>query len=214
MVWIVAGLLCVLGGWLIGQGAWIHVKALAAQWLLHHAWHETLRTQQPVKPWPWADTWPVSRLIVPRLNINQTILADAGGESLAFGPGKVGNGAFADDDSQGLIVSGHRDTHFSFVRDVELGERIAVQTRQGDWRAFVVNAIEVVDSRIDTLPMKQEATGLRLITCYPFDSLLSGGPLRYIVTARRVVSGMGSQAGIPVSAAGGSRGKGMMGSAS
>jgi sortase A len=188
MAWIVASLLLVFGSWLIGQGVWIHVKALAAQWLLQHAWQETLATQQPVKPWPWADTWPVGRLIVPRLGINQIILADASGQSLAFGPGKLGNGEFSDDDSQGLLLSGHRDTHFSFVRDVQLGERMTVQTRQGNLRSFVVETIEIVDSRIDTLPTNQGKADLRLITCYPFDAVLPGGPLRYVVTARHVAS--------------------------
>jgi sortase A len=188
MAWIVASLLLVFGSWLIGQGVWIHVKALAAQWLLQHAWQETLATQQPVKPWPWADTWPVGRLIVPRLGINQIILADASGQSLAFGPGKLGNGEFSDDDSQGLLLSGHRDTHFSFVRDVQLGDKMTVQTRQGNWRSFVVETLEVVDSRIDTLPTNEGKADLRLITCYPFDAVLPGGPLRYVVTARHVAS--------------------------
>lgn len=203
MAWIVASLLLVLGSWLMGQGAWIHAKAVAAQWLLQDAWHETLTTQRLVKPWPWADTWPVGRLIVPRLSINQIILADASGESLAFGPGKVGNGNFSDEDSQSLILSGHRDTHFSFVRDVQLGERITVQTRQGKWRSFVVGNIEVVDSRIDALPMNEERPDLRLITCYPFDAVLPGGPLRYVVTARPVALSVASQTVTSVSADGG-----------
>jgi len=204
MVWIVASLLFVLGSWLIGQGSWIHVKAVAAQWLLKDAWHETLTTQRPVKPWPWADTWPVGRLIVPRLSINQIILADASGESLAFGPGKVGTGNFSDEDSQSLILSGHRDTHFGFVRDVQIGERMTVQTLQGKWRSFVVETIEVVDSRIDTLPMNQERPDLRLITCYPFDALLPGGPLRYVVTARLVALSVVTQTVASVSAGSGS----------
>ncbi|MEJ2232112.1 MAG: hypothetical protein P8X46_13145, partial [Nitrospirales bacterium] len=56
--WLLGGVLLVLGSWLIGQGVWIYVKATAAQWLLQHAWVRTLKTQHPVKPWPWADTWP------------------------------------------------------------------------------------------------------------------------------------------------------------
>ena len=204
MAWIVASLLLVLGSWLIGQGAWIHVKAVTAQWLLQDAWHETLTMQRPVKPWAWADTWPVGRLLVPRLTINQIILADASGESLAFGPGMVGNGKFPNDDLQSLIVSGHRDTHFSFVRDVQLGERITVQTRQGKWRNFVVGTIEVVDSRIDALPIHEERPNLRLITCYPFDALRPGGPLRYVVTARPVALSVASQTVTSASAGGGS----------
>jgi sortase A len=94
MVWIATTLLFALGSWLIGQGLWIHMKATAAQWLLQHAWTRTIKTQKPAKPWPWADTWPVGRLLVPRLRINQVILADASGRSLAFGPGLVGHETF------------------------------------------------------------------------------------------------------------------------
>ncbi len=56
MMWTVTILLFVLGTWLFGQGAWIHIKAATAQWLLQEAWEEMLHTHQPVKPWPWADT--------------------------------------------------------------------------------------------------------------------------------------------------------------
>ncbi|MDH5428462.1 MAG: class GN sortase [Nitrospirota bacterium] len=210
MVWIVASLLFAFGSWLIGQGAWIHIKAVAAQWLLQRAWQETLTTQQPVKPWPWADTWPVGRLLVPRLNINQIILANASGESLAFGPGKVGHGTFLDEDSPSLILSGHRDTHFSFVRDLQLGERLRVQTLQGNWQDFVVETREVVDSRIDTLTRKQEGSLLQLITCYPFESLLPGGPLRYVIIARPVGPQNISQVVTSASTGGGWRGRGMM----
>ncbi len=180
MVWVVVSLLFLLGSWLIGQGLWIHLKATAAQWLLQRAWHHTLTTQQPVKPWPWADTWPAGRLLVQRLGIDQIILADASGQSLAFGPGTVGNGKFSGDDAQGLILSGHRDTHFSFVRDIQHGD-IMTQTIQGDWQRFVVEDMTVVDSRIEPL---QRRAALHLITCYPFDALIPGGPLRYVVTAR------------------------------
>ena len=186
MVWISASLLFILGSGLIGQGLWIHVKAAAAQALLQHAWAQTLNTQQPNKPWPWADTWPVGRLLVPRLDINQIILADASGRSLAFGPGLVGNGIFPDGDSQSLILSGHRDTHFSFLQDVWQEDTITVQTIQGTWFTYVVEDITVVDSRTDQLISHQEGDNLLLITCYPFDALLPGGPLRYIVTASHV----------------------------
>ena len=186
MVWIVASLLFVLGSWLLGQGLWIHVKAVAAQWLLQNAWNETLNTKKPIKPWPWADTWPVGRLIVPRLGINQIILADASGRSLAFGPGQVGNGEFSDAKNESLILSGHRDTHFSFLRDVQPGEIINLQTAEGLWLKYEVEETAVLDSRTEQLLRYPEEASLLLITCYPFDALLPGGPFRYVVKARAV----------------------------
>ena len=214
MVWIVASLLLVLGSWLIGQGLWIHVKAVAAQWLLQNAWHEMLNTQQPIKPWPWADTWPVGRLIVPRLGINQIILADASGRSLAFGPGKVGNRKFSDAKDGSLIVSGHRDTHFSFLRDVQRGDTMTLQTVQGDWLKYVVDETVVLDSQTDQLFRYPEEASLLLITCYPFDALLPGGPFRYVVKARAVAPLVIPQTAASAMTGGGSRVGGMIESGS
>ena len=180
-----ASLLFAFGSWLIGQGAWIHIKAEAAQWLLQRAWQETLVTQQPVKPWSWADTWPIGRLVVARLNIDQIILVNASGQSLAFGPGKVRIGLDSIQDTQNIILSGHRDTHFSFMQDVQLGDRLMVQNTQGEWFSFTVKNMEVMDSRIQPLVVNEAKDDLRLVTCYPFDALSTGAPLRYVVQARR-----------------------------
>ncbi len=181
MTWVMASLLFVFGSWLIGQGAWIHIKAETAQWLLERAWQETLMTQQPAKPWPWADTWPIGRLVVARLRIDQIILVNASGQSLAFGPGNVPMNHDADHDPRGMILSGHRDTHFSFMQDIQLGDRLIVQNPQGEWLSFTVKNMEVIDSRMQTLRVNQDEHDLRLITCYPFDAVLPGGPLRYVV---------------------------------
>ncbi len=38
------------------------------------------------------------------------------------------------------------------------------------------------------LSLSSEGSALVLVTCYPFDALRPGGPLRYVVTARAVLS--------------------------
>ena len=210
MAWILVSLLFGLGTWLIGQGAWIHVKAVTAQWLLQQAWQATLIDQKPVKPWPWADTGPVGQLVIPHLGINQIILADASGQSLAFGPGIVRHRKALGEHSMSLILSGHRDTHFSFVQDIRLGDAIQLQTLQGTWHRFIVNSTDVRDSRTDLLPTTEEESNLRLITCYPFDAVLPGGPLRYVVGARLKAQRVVTQTEASASSAGGSRGRGMM----
>lgn len=185
--WLSAAVLLAFGSWLIGQGVWIHVKATAAQWLLQSAWSRTLKTHQPAKPWPWADTWPLGRMLIPQHGIDQIILADASGRSLAFGPGQVGNGVFPDG-TQTLVLSGHRDTHFSFLRHVQPGETITVQTVRGNWLGFKVKDTAVLDSRTEKLASDHSETSLLLITCYPFDAILPGGPLRYVVRADHMTS--------------------------
>ena len=63
-------LLLALGLWQLGGAALIHGKAWLAQRLLDRAWAATLAGGHEVKPWPWADTWPVARLQVDTLDAN------------------------------------------------------------------------------------------------------------------------------------------------
>src|ERR1700755_2904480 len=74
---------------LCGQALWIHAKAFLAQVLLERAFAASLASGYAVKPWPWADTWPVARIEVPRLHRSAIVLAGSSGQALAFGPGHV-----------------------------------------------------------------------------------------------------------------------------
>src|ERR1043166_5367324 len=114
-------LLTVAGLILFGQGAYIHAKALLAQVLLQRAFAETIATGRATKPWSWADTWPVARIEVKRMGAKAIVLAGAGGQALAFGPGHVESTANAGE--RGVAVySAHRDTHFRFLKDVKIGD--------------------------------------------------------------------------------------------
>lgn len=162
-------------------GLWIPFKALVAQELLALAWAESQARQSEVRPWPWADTWPVARLVL-EVNDESLIVLDGGhGESLAFGPGQVFGG------SQGVgptVIAGHRDTHFQNLQHLEAGSQLRLQNRDGQWRRYRVDQVRVVDSRyqqINTALLPKDA--LILVTCYPFNGLDSRGPLRYVVEA-------------------------------
>jgi sortase A len=185
MGWVLAGVLLILGSGLIGHGLWIHVKATAAQWLLQHAWAQTLKTRQPAKPWPWADTWPVGRLLVPRHGIDQIILADASGRSLAFGPGLLSRSAWPDK-SGSIVVSGHRDTHFQFLQYLQKDDLLYVEWPTGHQASYTVQEFRVVDSRHSRLANHDDAEALILMTCFPFDAIVPGGPLRYVVRAAKI----------------------------
>lgn len=163
-------------------GLWIPFKALVAQELLELAWAETQARQERTRPWPWADTWPVARLSWPDLEQTLVVLDGGHGESLAFGPGRV----FGAEPGDGpLVIAGHRDTHFRRLGELNSDAEIRLQGTDGRWRRYRVESARVVDSRyehIDTGALP--ADSLLLVTCYPFDSLDPGGPLRYVVLAR------------------------------
>src|SRR5947209_13442852 len=67
MIRLAAPLACVTAGLLLcGQGITIHVKAAVAQVLLERAFAETIASGHHVKPWSWADTWPIARIEIKR----------------------------------------------------------------------------------------------------------------------------------------------------
>jgi len=177
--------LCILllsGLWFTGNGIYIQAKAMLAQVLLEQAWKNTLSGEIKSKPWPWADTWPVARMRVPRLDIDLIILAGDSGRTLAFGPGH--NFASADPGQTGnSLISAHRDTHFEFLQHLNDGDSIYIDTRSQLNKHFKVSSSQIVNMQNTILVPEENAALLHLVTCYPFDSLLPGGEQRFIVSA-------------------------------
>ena len=181
---VVACLLC-LGFWQLGQGAYIPAKAWLAQELMVRAWMRTQDDDDRQVPWPWADTWPVARLSAKSGEVELIVLAGGSGRTLAFGPGHLSASAMPGDTGNS-VIAGHRDTHFSFLRDIEMGESLLIERINGRRHLYKVIGIDVVDSRRGSLVLDTDAPILSLVTCYPFDADEAGGPMRYVVTAKKI----------------------------
>jgi sortase A len=200
----VVGVICLL------QAAWIEVKAYAAQALIEAAWERNEHGATDAKPWPWADTTPVARLTVlerdprsvaipakyaiPR-GESLIVLEGASGRNLAFGPthdaasvlpGEIGNS----------VISAHRDTHFRILETLSVGDRVRIQRTDRKVSYFAVTDIRVVDSRTTRIALDADRPRLTLVTCYPFDAIRPGGPLRFVVTAE-LIAGAGDQSPPP-----------------
>lgn len=80
-------------------------------------------------------------------------------------------------------IAGHRDTHFAALRELAPGDRLIVETPDGRRRSY--RAVETLVVREDAgwLLAPAEEPMLTLITCYPFDAVAPGGPLRWVVRA-------------------------------
>lgn len=167
--------------WQLGLAGWIHTKAIAAQILLDRAWQQTLVEQQHIRPWPWADTWPVAELIVPAMDIAQIVLAGDSGAALAFGPGHSFASAMPEEHGT-VMISGHRDTHFRFLQNIQKGEKLILKTKTGI-HYYTVSETQIVDSQNYKVDSNNDE--LILVTCYPFNSAIVGGPERYLVYAQR-----------------------------
>ncbi len=184
----VTALILLFGLWQVSQGAYIHAKAMLAQVLIKQAWHETLAGAAQARPWSWADTWPVARLAVPARNIELYVLAGANDRTIAFGPGHV-FGTPLPGERGNSVIGAHRDTHFAFLQWLEDGDEIELQNARGVNLRYRVTHTAVVDKKdVGVLASRNDERRLTLVTCYPFDALTAGGPLRYVVTAQEVVT--------------------------
>ncbi|HAS77277.1 MAG TPA: class GN sortase, partial [Marinobacter adhaerens] len=117
----------------------------------------------------------------PTRRSSDLVLADTHAESLAFGPGRLTG---SEDPGGAVIIAGHRDTHFRSLKALETGNEVRLQGRDGRWQSYLVEGARVVDSRSELIDTQRLPEGtLLLVTCYPFDSVDAGGPLRYVVRA-------------------------------
>jgi len=179
-----ACLLC-LGFWQFGTGAYIPAKAWVAQEMMQKAWGRARRGADQPAPWPWADTWPVAKLSAQRGAVELIVLAGGSGRTLAFGPGHLSASAMPGDDGT-AVIAGHRDTHFSFLKEMHIGETLLFEMSDGRSHLYRVTSIDVVDARRASIVLDTEQPMLSLVTCYPFDGELAGGPMRYVVSAEMV----------------------------
>ncbi len=182
---IVAGL---FGGaaYQLGGGIYIILKAHLAQILIANAWEANLASHHPrEKPWPWADMRPIARMELPRQQKQLYILDNDSNRTLAFGPGLRTNSSRPGQGGN-TVISGHRDTHFAALRDIEPNELIEIQTIDGRLLSYRVSGLRIVDQSDAWVAAEHGIDELTLVTCWPFDALTPRGPERLIVSAERI----------------------------
>jgi len=161
------------GCWQIGSAGYIQGKAHLAQFLLNKAWSETLQGKTKVKPWGWADTYPVAKITFNKQQDNYIVLAGGTGRTMAFGPGHISSTPLPGNGGNTVVV-GHRDTHFSGLKELKLGDKIHLQTTSKQLN-YKVSSVYVIN---------QNQT--EVMQDYGFDALHAGGPLRYVVQAEAI----------------------------
>lgn len=171
------------GGYFAYQAVKIDIKAKVAQILLNHSWNKSLERGEAIKPWKSFDGNPILKLDIPNHNINQIVLNNTSGQSLAFGPG-FHQETYLPHLNKTTAISSHRDSHGTFIKKLKIGDIIKLQDIKSNWYQYSVEDFLIVNVH-DEINLNQP-NGLLLITCYPFDALTSGTPLRYIVISTKI----------------------------
>jgi sortase A len=126
----------------------------------------------------------VGRIDVNRLGLSVVVMEGTSAHTLRHAVGHIeGTALFGDRGNVGL--SGHRDTLFRPLKDIQEGDVIRVTTPDGEYRYRVVSTKVV--SPENTSVLDSDGTDiLTLVTCYPF-YFVGPAPDRFIVRAERVV---------------------------
>ena len=67
-----------------------------------------------------------------------------------------------------------------------MNDRLELMGTDGTIRRYRVTEQRVMDSRRDSIATSREGEELILVTCFPFDAITTGGPLRYVVRAEAI----------------------------
>lgn len=175
----VIGMGCLMGS------LYIPAKAQLAQYLLEQSWQQSKLKKLPIKPWPWADMFPVARMKIPSIKLDVIVLFGSSGETLAFAPGHISESVKPGNKGNSLI-SAHKDTHFQNIDQLRAGDRIYIERADGQLFEFLVSGKRIVNTREDKVSLLDEQSKLSLITCFPLKGAYSDPNKRFIVYADNI----------------------------
>ena len=123
---------------------------------------------------------PLAVMTIDKLDIQVPVYNGADDFNLNRGVARI-KGTASVDDTGNLGIAGHRDGFFRGLKDIAMGDQIALQTTRGEV-IYTVSSIEIVEpSDVSVLASTSEKT-ITLVTCYPF-YYVGHAPKRFIVKA-------------------------------
>ncbi|WHY62755.1 class D sortase [Cytobacillus firmus] len=142
-----------------------------------------LQTEQPIDV-SFEQGEAIGILKIPRLKAELPIIEGTDEDELEKGVGHYSTSVFPGQHDQ-ILLSGHRDTVFRSLGELEIGDIFEVIMPYGEF------TYEITDSKIvdadDTTVIRSTAPNeiLTVSTCYPF-SYVGNAPSRYILNAKRI----------------------------
>lgn len=127
----------------------------------------------------------IGYLNIPTLNLKLLILQGTGDDELKKGVGHF-NQSVLPGEKDNCVFSGHRETAFSQIGKLNIGDQLIVTTSAGTF-TYEVNGTRIVDEDDRTVIVPTENAILTMTTCYPFN-FIGNAPDRYIVSAELVES--------------------------
>ena len=120
-------------------------------------------------------------ITIPKISETYPIVQGTDDNSLKHGVGHYVNSVMpgVKDNS---VLAGHRDTVFSKLGKLKIGDKVVVQTSSGIF-TYAVTRTRIVKADDRTVIVPTPTATLTLSTCYPFH-FIGSAPDRYIVSAQ------------------------------
>lgn len=122
----------------------------------------------------------IGSLTIPALNQQLPIFQGTGEKELEKGIGHFAQSVLPGEEDN-CVLSGHRDTVFSEMGNLKIGDSLIVQTSAGTF-TYEMTGTRIVHKDDKTVIVPTDHAVLTLTTCYPFD-YIGHAPDRYIVSA-------------------------------
>ncbi len=120
----------------VAHGVFLKSREAVSTALIESAWHRVLDGDATARPWPWSDQWPVARLRVPATRRSAIVLSPAPRSGLRNGPVLTaltphpGGPSSTIAPVSNIVVAGN-DRRFTFLKELNLGGRVEIETRAG-----------------------------------------------------------------------------------
>lgn len=127
----------------------------------------------------------LTRLSIPSINLNAIVVEGTTRKDLLLGPGRLRESAVPGE-AGNSVITGHRDTFFRHVYELNKGDRVNVE-RNGRLFRYQVTGRKIV--RPDDLSVMEPSSEprLTLITCYP-TYYIGPAPKRLVVFTKMLDS--------------------------
>ena len=111
------------------------------------------------------------RVIIPEINIDNTIVQGVDWDALQQGVGMLPNGAIPTNETDNIVLAAHNDIYGELFRDLdqlEVGDELQVQTQSGFF-TYMVRDTLIVDPSDVYVMESQNTPMVTLVSCYPYN---------------------------------------------
>ncbi|MBW6469287.1 MAG: class D sortase [Coriobacteriia bacterium] len=125
----------------------------------------------------------IGTLWIPAVDQSFPIIEGTGDDELKRGVGHFRQSVLPGIEDN-CVLSGHRDTVFTRLGELEIGDQLIAETVAGRFTYEIVS-IRIVDKDDKTVIVPADHAVLTVSTCYPFN-YIGSAPERYVLTADMV----------------------------